>query len=232
MPTGNITRNRKRFIKNILDRRNNEKIVIGSVDGEASIIPQYRRYFEEEKRKNPTEYHMTLFPTNMRIVVYQTNGFLTRDKYAQLPLSEIDEITYREVHRKGKLICIAEFIAPDDSRYPSIVFKMDSSGYQDDAKQFQTILKGISGMSGIRIHNYMERAHEPERKARNRSTHDRRQSNGRARKQEDRMRTRASEHGASREQRNDERRQSRSSVSAHESYETGARRQRRSRRAR
>lgn len=97
---------------------------------------------------------MTLFPTNKRIVVYQAHGFMRRDRFAQLPLTEIDEITFTKVKEKKRLICVTEFIAPDDSRYPSIVFKMDCTGHPDDLDQYLVILDGIAKLAGVKIGDY------------------------------------------------------------------------------
>ena len=40
MPQANIMRNRKRFVKEILDEARGEKIIVGSIDGEARVIPR------------------------------------------------------------------------------------------------------------------------------------------------------------------------------------------------
>lgn len=153
MPARNVTINRKHFIK-MLDTHKGEQIVNGSVDGEASIIPQYHHYYSNPDAKQPRGYHMTLFPTNKRIVVYQAHGFMRRDRFAQLPLTEIDEITFTKVKEKKRLICVTEFIAPDDSRYPSIVFKMDCTGHPDDLDQYLVILDGIAKLAGVKIGDY------------------------------------------------------------------------------
>ena len=156
MPQANIIRNRKRFIKEILDEEKGEKIIVGSVDGDVRVIPKYHQFYENPKAKDPKEWHMTLFPTNKRIVVYQSNGWLSRDKYAQLPLTEIDEIAYFQVNEKNKIVCVTEFIAPDDSKYPSIVFKLDATGHPEDLDQYLVILKGISQLSQVNISDYSE----------------------------------------------------------------------------
>ena len=154
VPQANIMRNRKRFVKEILDEKKGEKIVVGSVDGEVRVIPRYHAFYADPEAKDPKEWHMTLFPTNKRIVVYQANGWLKRDKYAQLPLSEIDEIAYFQVDEDNKNVCVTEFIAPDDSRFPSIVFKLDATGHPEDLEQYLVILKGISQLARVKITDY------------------------------------------------------------------------------
>lgn len=157
MPAANITRNRKHFVKELLDTKKGEEIINGSADGKASIVPQYHQYYSEEngdKAQKPKEYKMTLFPTNKRIVVYQANGWLKRDKYAQLPLTEIDEISFLKVEERNKLICVTEFIAADDSRYPSIVFKMDCTGHPEDMDQYKVILNCVAKLAGVPIDDY------------------------------------------------------------------------------
>lgn len=155
MPAANIARNRKHFVKELLDTKKGEEIVNGSVDGRSSIVPQYHRYYAEGNNSpQPKEYKMSLFPTNKRIVVYQANGWLKRDKYAQLPLTEIDEISFLKVKEKNKLICVTEFIAADDSRYPSIIFKMDCTGHPEDLDQYKIILNGIAKLAGVPIDDY------------------------------------------------------------------------------
>ena len=156
MPQANIMRNRKRFVKEILDEARGEKIIVGSIDGEVRVIPRYHEFYANENAKEPKEWHMTLLPTNKRLVVYQANGWLARDKYAQLPLTEIDEITYYQTTEKGKTVCITEFVAPDDSRYPSIVFKMDATGHPEDLDQYKVILQGISQLARVRITDYSQ----------------------------------------------------------------------------
>lgn len=156
MPAENIARNRKKFIQEVLDTGRGEKILGGSADGLVRIISQYQSFYEQENPKDPKEYHMSLFPTNKRIVVYQKGGFFHRDEFAQLPISEMSKITYCEINNKKKIACVTEFIAPDDSKYPSIVFKMDCSGNPDDLEQYKVILRGIARMVGIPIDDYTE----------------------------------------------------------------------------
>lgn len=147
-----------------MDKKNGEEIIGGSIDGLAYIVKEYDAYQASKKPgdKLPKEYHMTLFPTNKRLVVFQSSSFLARDKYAQLPLSEIDQMTFIQIEREGSngqknQVCVAEFIAPDNSRYPSIVFKFDSTVPEDFA-QFKTILHGISQLSGVPLDDYTEGA--------------------------------------------------------------------------
>lgn len=155
MPVAALNRNRKHFVKELLDTNKGEEIVNGSVDGRCSIIPQYHEYYAAGKNApKPKEYKMSMFPTNKRVVVYQSNGFLKRDKYAQLPLTEIDEISFFKVEEKNRIVCITEFIAAEDSRYPSIVFKMDCTGHPSDLTQYKVILNGIAKLAGVAIDDY------------------------------------------------------------------------------
>lgn len=154
MPAANAMRNRKQFKKWILDSHKGEQIVNGSVDGEAHIIHDYKKYYSDPNAKKPHEYHMTLFPTNQRIVVYQAKTFPRRDIWAQLPFAEIDEITFLKVKEKRRLVCVTEFISADDSRYPSIIFKMDCTGHPDDLDQYMIVLSSIAKLAGVRISDY------------------------------------------------------------------------------
>lgn len=153
MPTENIQNNRKTFIKEIL--QSGEKIINGTLDGEVSLVNQYRIYYSNENAKPPRTRHMTLIPTNKRIVVYQRGTFLGTDKFSELPIAEIDEIAFiHAIDKRGRDICITEFIAPNDSKYKSISFKFDTTGYKNDYEQYMIILRGISQLSGIPIDDY------------------------------------------------------------------------------
>lgn len=154
MPTANITRNRKHFVKELLDEKKGEQIINGSADGRVSIIPRYHQYYADPNAPKPREYKMSMFPTNKRIVVYQTRSWPKCDQYAQLPLTEIDEISFLVVRENKKLICVTIFIAADDSRYPSIIFKMDCTGHPEDLDQYKIVLSGIAKLASVPIDDY------------------------------------------------------------------------------
>lgn len=154
MPAANAIRNKKQFVKWILDAHKGEQIVNGSVDGMAHVIHDYHAYYANENAPTPKEYHMTLFPTNQRVVVYQAKTYPRRDVWAQIPLAEIEEITFLKVNEKRRLVCVTEFISADDSRYPSIIFKMDCTGHPDDLAQYMVILDGIAKLAGVKISDY------------------------------------------------------------------------------
>lgn len=153
MSSHNAIRNMKGFVKWILDAHKGEQIVNGSVDGDAHIIANYHDYYADKNAKAPKDYHMTLFPTNARIVVYRKNTF-KRDRFAQIPLAEIEEITFLKVREKRRLICVTEFISAPDSRYPSIIFKMDCTGHPDDLEQYLIVLDSIAKLAGVTIADY------------------------------------------------------------------------------
>lgn len=154
MPAANITRNHKRFTKEMLDTENNEYIIGGSADGKVQIVYGYDDYFNGEKKKSLKEFHMTLFPTNKRIVVYQTSSFIFKDKMEELPLSEIKQITFCEYKGEKRTACITEFITSNDSKYPSIIFNLDCTGHPDDLEQYKIILRGLSRLSQVSIENF------------------------------------------------------------------------------
>lgn len=140
----------------MLDEEHGERILNGSIDGMVSIIPQYSQYCAEDKKK-VKEYHMTLFPTDRRIVVYQVGGFFKRDTYSQIPLSELDSVSVMRRRDKKSYVMVAEFIVPDDSKYPSLTFRMDCTGHDNDAEQFDIILRGIAKLAGIPLDDYTMR---------------------------------------------------------------------------
>lgn len=165
MGKNNIERNRKRFRKQILG--DDEQILGGCLDGLVYIIRRYDEAVQQMKQgatMKKDEYHMTLIPTDKRIVAFQSGGMFTKDKFAQLPYTEIDEITRVQKVRPKKhtkdpdeYVCVVEFIAPDDSRYPSIVLKFDSQ-YPEDFQQFDVILRGISKLAGVKIDDFSDDA--------------------------------------------------------------------------
>lgn len=159
MPTANILKNRKKFLKYILQDEIGEKIVNGSADGEVCLIKDYKKYVHDSNspqshNETPTWRRMTLFPTNKRIVTYQARSGLKHDIYAEIPYQDLYAITFMSVNDNKRSQCITEFIAKDDSPCSSIIFRMDSSSNPYDIDEYKNILRGISKVSHIRIEDY------------------------------------------------------------------------------
>ena len=152
MATVNLLKNRKRFLSEVLDVEHNENILAGEADGEVMVVDRYNEMFgpdslidekNNSRKKISKRYHMSLFPTTHRIVVYQARGWLAKDRFAQLPLRELEKISFLCAIKDGKAFCVTEFIVPDDSMYPSIIFKIDI----DDVFTFDCYRALISSIS-------------------------------------------------------------------------------------
>ena len=148
MPRENILRNRKRVLKDIIDEDAGEKLVRGSFDADVSVVYGFG---QNPRAKRPKGKRMTIFATNHRIIAYQASGMFASDKFAELPLTELDCITFAKFENGENLVAVSEFIAFPDSNYPSLLVSFDASGHPLDMKSFALVISGISKLSGARI---------------------------------------------------------------------------------
>lgn len=143
MPVPSILRNDKRFRKEVLDEASGEQLIFGGcADGIVKVYSRYTQMSTEDKKKVKSR-RMTLFPTNRRIVAYEAGGFLTNDRYAQIPLDSLSKIVFQAWADKGRVQLVTDFVAPDDSEYRSISFMMPVP----DLKQFEAFRAIIAGVS-------------------------------------------------------------------------------------
>ena len=153
MPVPSILRNDKRFRKEVLDEESGEQLIFGGcADGIVKVYNRYTQMSTDDKRKVKSR-RMTLFPTNRRVVAYAAGGFLTNDRYAQIPLDILSKIVFQAWADKGRVQLVTDFVAPDDSEYRSISFMMPVP----DLKQFEafraiedlTDYKALQGMLDV-----------------------------------------------------------------------------------
>ena len=142
-----MLKNNTRFIKEVLDTAAGEKVIAGMADGEVMIVPEFNSGVPPKKQK---KFNMTLFPTNYRIVVYEAKDwFLSKDRFDQLPYTQLQSINFEcfvDEDKKGKnrkVVCIVDFIVPDESIYPTISFKMDI----DDMMTFDSFRALVAAIS-------------------------------------------------------------------------------------
>ena len=156
MPVPSILRNDKRFRKEVLDEASGEQLIFGGcADGIVKVYSRYTQMSTEDKKKVKRR-RMTLFPTNRRIVAYAAGGFLTNDRYAQIPLDSLSKIVFQAWADKGRVQLVTDFVAPDDSEYRSISFMMPVP----DLKQFEAfraIIAGVSKTARVQIEDLTPR---------------------------------------------------------------------------
>lgn len=163
MGVANIMSNRKYFKKEVLDSNNGEVIEIGSVDGDAMICDTYESTTAIDAKRKIRTYRMTLFPTNRRIVVYQARSWVHRDRFAQLPYDSIDRIVFdcefpnAKQRKKGKLlVCVTTFVSPDESKYPTIMFRYDVRDLYAFNAYRRVILPYICKLSRVKLDDYSD----------------------------------------------------------------------------
>ena len=163
MGVANIMSNRKYFKKEVLDSNNGEVIEIGSVDGDAMICDTYEATTAIDAKRKIRTYRMTLFPTNRRIVVYQARSWVHRDRFAQLPYDSIERIVFdcefpsAKQRKKGKLlVCVTTFVSPDESRYPTIMFRYDVRDLYAFNAYRRVILPYICRLSKVKLDDYSD----------------------------------------------------------------------------
>lgn len=163
MGVANIMSNRKYFKKEVLDSNNGEVIEIGSVDGDAMICDTYEATTAIDAKRKIRTYRMTLFPTNRRIVVYQARSWVHRDRFAQLPYDSIERIVFdcefpsAKQRKKGKLlVCVTTFVSPDESRYPTIMFRYDVRDLYAFNAYRRVILPYICRLARVKLDDYSD----------------------------------------------------------------------------
>ena len=163
MGVANIMSNRKYFKKEVLDSNNGEVIEIGSVDGDAMICDTYEATTAIDAKRKIRTYRMTLFPTNRRIVVYQARSWVHRDRFAQLPYDSIDRIIFdcefpdAKQRKKGRLlVCVTTFVSPDESRYPTIMFRYDVRDLYAFNAYRRVILPYICRLARVKLDDYSD----------------------------------------------------------------------------
>ena len=158
--SGNVLRNRKRFVSEKLDLPGGEQILFGSVDGEAMVVDDWWELNERARRdrlsSRMNRTPMTLIPTNKRVVFYQARDMLFRDRMAEIPLSELVDVTfdvYTEADKNGKRIIfsLATFVAEERSGYPSVMFRTEISDLYTFNAERRVILTGICQEVGIHL---------------------------------------------------------------------------------
>ena len=158
MGVTNIMRNRKCFMKEVLDVNGGERIELGSVDGEVMVVDEYEAMSAIDAKLKLKTYPMSLFPTNRRIVVYQARNGIRRDRFAQLPYTSISRIVFnvevpdKKKRKRGKeLTCVTTFVSPDESEYPTIMFRYDIADLYAFNAYRRVILPQICKMSRVRL---------------------------------------------------------------------------------
>lgn len=158
MGVTNIMRNRKCFMKEVLDVNGGERIELGSVDGEVMVVDEYEAMSAIDAKLKLKTYPMSLFPTNRRIVAYQARNGIRRDRFAQLPYTSISRIVFnvevpdKKKRKRGKeLTCVTTFVSPDESEFPTIMFRYDIADLYAFNAYRRVILPQICKMSRVRL---------------------------------------------------------------------------------
>ena len=126
----------------------------GQADGSVRVVDDYESFRSDPDAKKPKEYKMSLFPTNRRIVAYAARGGFLKDQFVYIPVNAIRDITFNRGSDGKHEYCVTEFIAHRQSGYPSIVFKMDTTGHPSDLEQFMLVLLGFANLAGKKIIDY------------------------------------------------------------------------------
>lgn len=126
MSAYNIIRNYKGFGREVLDDSVFESLIFPLSRGEARVIDRYHEVVGQGRERDIKSYRMSLFITQKRVIVYEKRGFFKRDRFAQIPLHELESVVVasKREERKGikGILCVIEFIVPDDSDFASIVY--------------------------------------------------------------------------------------------------------------
>lgn len=158
MASGNVLRNRKRFVSERLDAKGGEQILFGSVDGEAMVLDDWwelnnrARLDRLSSRMNRTR--MTLIPTNRRVVFYQANDWLMPDRMAEIPLGDLRDVTfdlYAERGRRGRrtIYALAAFVTDRRSPSASVMFRTEITDLFTFNAERRVVLPGICRLAGI-----------------------------------------------------------------------------------
>lgn len=160
MASGNVLRNRKRFVSERLDAKNGEQILYGSLDGEAMIIADWWNMNERARRDrlsvrmNRTP--MTLIPTNRRVVFYQAKGGFLPDRMAEIPLDVLRDVSfevYPEANKHGvrEIWALTTFVTDQYSENPSIMFRTRITDLYTFNAERRVILPGICRIAGVKL---------------------------------------------------------------------------------
>lgn len=160
MASGNVLRNRKRFVSERLDSRHGEQILFGSLDGEAMIIADWWTMNERARRDrlsarmNRTT--MTLIPTNRRVVFYQARGGFLPDRMTQIPIDALRDVSfevYPEANRKGgrEIWALTTFVTDQYSEYPSVMFRTRITDLYTFNAERRVILPGICRIARVKL---------------------------------------------------------------------------------
>lgn len=158
--SGNVLRNRKRFVSEKLDMKNGEQILFGSIDGEVMVIPDWWTMNERARRDrlsvrmNRTQ--MTLIPTNRRIVFYQAKGGFLPDRMAEIPLDALRDVSfevYPEANKRGvrEIVALTAFVTDQYSENPSVMFRTRISDLYTFNAERRVILPGICRLARVKL---------------------------------------------------------------------------------
>lgn len=158
--SGNVLRNRKRFVSERLDSRHGEQILFGSLDGEAMVIADWWNMNERARRDrlsarmNRTP--MTLIPTNRRIVFYRAKGGFAPDRMTEIPLDALRDVSfevYPEANRRGSrdIWALTTFVTDQYSEHPSVMFRTRITDLYTFNAERRVILPGICREAGVRL---------------------------------------------------------------------------------
>lgn len=158
--SGNVLRNRKRFVSEKLDRRHGEQILFGSLDGEAMIIADWWNMNERARRDrlsvkmNRTP--MTLIPTNRRVVFYQAKGGFLPDRMTEIPLDVLKDVSfevYPEANKRGvrEVWTLTTFVTDQYGEWPSVMFRTRITDLYTFNAERRVILPGICRVAGVKL---------------------------------------------------------------------------------
>ena len=120
-----LLNNKKAFMKNVLDTKNGEELIAGQAEGYVDIVDDYATFKRNTSKMNKIKkFPMTFFLTNRRIVVYYKNSYLKKDKFAQLPFSDIATVVLELDLCKNSIFYVANFIPKKRSDFQGIRFKV------------------------------------------------------------------------------------------------------------
>lgn len=160
MASGNVLKNRKRFVAEKLDMKHGEQILFGSLDGEVMVIADWWTMNERARRDrlsakmNRTP--MTLIPTNQRIVFYRARGGFIPDRMSEIPVKDLRDVSfevYPEANKRGvrEVWALTSFVTDQYSESPSIMFRtMITDLYTFNAER-RVILPGICRIAGVKL---------------------------------------------------------------------------------
>lgn len=158
--SGNVLRNRKRFVSEKLDMRHGEQILFGSLDGEAMVIADWWNMNERARRDrlsvrmNRTP--MTLIPTNRRVVFYQAKGGFLPDRMTEIPIEDLRDVSfevYPEANKRGtrEIWALTTFVTDQYSESPSVMFRTRITDLYTFNAERRVILPGICRIAKVKL---------------------------------------------------------------------------------